>query len=120
MKWAVRRCVCGLNPCTRKIPGTAAFCCAGSCYAITDEADSLLIDESRTPLIISGPVVGREEVNFMRAVMDFAERLENGKDFTIDSSTRQIKIKESRRTERSSNSSCRPIRNGPVPSVRTR
>ena len=67
----------------------------GLCYAITDEADSLLVDESRTPLIISGSVVGREEVNFMRAVMAFAETLENGKDFTIENSTRQIRIKAS-------------------------
>lgn len=67
----------------------------GLCYAITDEADSLLIDESRTPLIISGSVVGREEVNFMRAVMDFAESLESGKDFAIDLSTRQVRIKPS-------------------------
>lgn len=67
----------------------------GLYYAITDEADSLLIDESRTPLIISGSVVGREEVNFMRAVMVFAESLEKGKDFIIDSSTRLVRIKES-------------------------
>lgn len=64
----------------------------GLCYAITDEADSLLIDESRTPLIISGSVVGREEANFMRAVIAFARELENGKDFTIDESTRQVKV----------------------------
>lgn len=66
----------------------------GLCYAITDEADSLLIDESRTPLIISGSVVGREEVDFMRAVMAFAEGLENGKDFVIDFSNKHVSIKE--------------------------
>lgn len=64
----------------------------GLYYAITDEADSLLIDESRTPLIISGSVVGRDEVEFMKAVMDFAIGLENGRDFTVDSVTRQVKI----------------------------
>lgn len=62
----------------------------GLSYAITDEADSLLIDESRTPLIISGSVVGREEVAFMRAVMDFAGSLEAGKDFIIDTGSRHI------------------------------
>lgn len=65
----------------------------GLCYAITDEADSLLIDESRTPLIISGSVVGRDEVNFMQAVLEFAADLENEKDFSVDSNTRQIRIK---------------------------
>lgn len=66
----------------------------GLCYAITDEADSLLIDESRTPLIISGSVVGREEVNFMRVVMAFAETMEVGKDFIIDAASRQVKVTE--------------------------
>jgi preprotein translocase subunit SecA len=67
----------------------------GLCYAITDEADSLLIDESRTPLIISGSVVGREEVDFMRAVLEFAGGLEKGVDFAVEEGTRQIRVKES-------------------------
>src|SRR5258706_13202645 len=33
----------------------------GFTYAIVDEVDSVLIDEARTPLIISGPVEGRED-----------------------------------------------------------
>ena len=77
-----------------KDPRHSRLLMRGLYYAITDEADSLLIDESRTPLIISGSVVGREEVNFMRAVMDFAESLESGKDFTIDLSTRQVRMKK--------------------------
>lgn len=64
----------------------------GLYYAITDEADSLLIDESRTPLIISGSVVGREEIHFMRAVLAFTEGLTVGTDFSIDMDTRQIRI----------------------------
>lgn len=67
----------------------------GLCFAITDEADSLLIDESRTPLIISGSVVGREEVDFMRAVMVFAQSLKIGNDFTLDLASKQVKINES-------------------------
>ena len=67
----------------------------GLCYAITDEADSLLIDESRTPLIISGSVVGREEIDFMQAVMSFAQSLVPGSDFSIDADTRQIRITKS-------------------------
>ena len=78
-----------------KDPRHSRLLLRGLYYAITDEADSLLIDESRTPLIISGSVVGREEVNFMRAVMDFAESLLVGKDFSLDLSTRHVKIKES-------------------------
>jgi preprotein translocase subunit SecA len=77
-----------------KDPRHSRLMLRGLYYAITDEADSLLIDESRTPLIISGSVVGRDEVNFMRAVMDFAATMEKGKDFIIDLSTRQVRIKE--------------------------
>lgn len=75
-----------------KEPRQGRLLLRGLCYAITDEADSLLIDESRTPLIISGPVVGREEVDFMRAVLDFAGTLERGGDFRVDSGTRDVSI----------------------------
>ncbi|RII31780.1 MAG: prepilin peptidase [Geobacter sp.] len=66
----------------------------GLYYAITDEADSLLIDESRTPLIISGSVVGREEIQFMEAALAFAGGLAIDTDFLIDNNTRQIRITE--------------------------
>lgn len=66
----------------------------GLYYAITDEADSLLIDESRTPLIISGSVVGREEIQFMQSALAFAGSLVADVDFRIDTATRQIRITE--------------------------
>ena len=34
----------------------------GHAFAIVDEVDSILIDEARTPLIISGPVEDRAEL----------------------------------------------------------
>lgn len=77
-----------------KDPRHSRLLMRGLYYAITDEADSLLIDESRTPLIISGSVVGREEADFMRAVIAFAGTLEIGKDFVIEVSTRQVRMKE--------------------------
>jgi preprotein translocase subunit SecA len=61
-------------------------------YAITDEADSLLIDESRTPLIISGAVVGRDEIRFLEDVLDFARRLEEGRDFKLDLARRTVGV----------------------------
>ncbi len=61
-------------------------------YAITDEADSLLIDESRTPLIISGAVVGRDEIRFLEDVLDFARALENGTDFKLDLNKRIVVV----------------------------
>jgi len=47
----------------------------GHNYAIVDEVDSVLIDEARTPLIISGPVaVDDHKFNEMKP---FVERLVN-------------------------------------------
>ncbi|MCQ2792774.1 MAG: preprotein translocase subunit SecA, partial [Bacilli bacterium] len=51
-------------------------------YAIVDEADSILIDESRTPLIISG---GQKATPSQYTVADrFVKTLKKGKDFEID------------------------------------
>ncbi len=68
-------------------------------YAIVDEVDSILIDEARTPLIISGPV---EEDTDLYAVIDrLARRLvpqreaEGPGDFEIDEKTKQVYLTES-------------------------
>ena len=51
-------------------------------YCIIDEADSILIDESRTPLIISG---GQKASPSQYTVADrFAKTLKKDKDFTVD------------------------------------
>jgi len=49
----------------------------GHHYAIIDEVDSILIDEARTPLIISSPAREAEEEYYFFARI--AERLERGK-----------------------------------------
>src|SRR2546426_3180020 len=46
----------------------------GHHYAIVDEVDSILIDEARTPLIISGPVESSQQKTYI-AMRPFAERL---------------------------------------------
>ena len=45
----------------------------GHAFAIVDEVDSILIDEARTPLIISGQ--GDESTDLYRQAEDFAARL---------------------------------------------
>ncbi len=47
------------------------------CYAIVDEVDSILIDEARTPLILSGPE--DESTDLYRRVNDIVVRLTPGK-----------------------------------------
>ncbi len=51
-------------------------------YAIVDEVDSILIDESRTPLIISGPAEGA--VNLYKTVNEVIPFLRRDVDYTLD------------------------------------
>ncbi len=62
-------------------------------YAIVDEVDSILIDEARTPLIISGPA--EEDVSLYYRVDRCAKLLKKGEDFEVDEKTRQVILKES-------------------------
>lgn len=57
-------------------------------FAIVDEVDSILIDEARTPLIISGPARDPEEL--YRQFATIAETLTEGDDYTIDEKARAI------------------------------
>ena len=51
-------------------------------FAIVDEADSIFIDESRTPLIISGQEkFGAEEEKLITQAMSLAQKLESQRDF---------------------------------------
>ena len=59
--------------------------------AIVDEVDSILVDESRTPLIISGGA--KKTANLYLQADAFAKRLK-GDDFEIDEKTRQIMLIE--------------------------
>jgi preprotein translocase subunit SecA len=51
-------------------------------YAIVDEVDSILIDEARTPLIISGPGLQSNELYYRFA--DIVRRLKPGEDYIVD------------------------------------
>ena len=66
----------------------------GHFFAIVDEVDSILIDEARTPLIISGPAAA--DVNrwfgvFAKLVLT----LENGVDYEVDEKKRTVGVLES-------------------------
>lgn len=61
-------------------------------FAIVDEVDSILIDEARTPLIISGPVNRRFD-NYKKADI-IAKKLEVDKHFTIDEKNRTVLLTE--------------------------
>lgn len=59
-------------------------------YAIVDEIDSILIDEARTPLIISMPT--SESENLYATFAKIAEKLNEEEDFTIDLKFKHISL----------------------------
>ena len=63
------------------------FLLRGLCFAIVDEADSVLIDEARTPLILTRNVDSAAEHTAYRQALKLAQRLENGRDFFLDTVT---------------------------------
>jgi preprotein translocase subunit SecA len=65
----------------------------GLCFCIVDEADSVLIDEAGTPLILSqgGQVSDKEAVLYRQAVT-LARTLRQGEHFSIDVRLRQVRL----------------------------
>ena len=61
-------------------------------YAIVDEVDSILIDEARTPLIISGP--SEESTDKYYRINQVIPRLRRDKDYTIDEKSRTVVLTE--------------------------
>jgi preprotein translocase subunit SecA len=65
---------------------------AGHYFAIVDEVDSILIDEARTPLIISGPLEDRSDLyNTIDTVIPHLEK----EDFELDEKQRTVVLTES-------------------------
>ena len=60
----------------------------GHAYAIVDEVDSILIDEARTPLIISGRV--SDSAKWYRDFAKIANRLQKDVDYEVDERKRQV------------------------------
>ena len=61
-------------------------------YAVIDEVDSILIDEARTPLIISAPA--EESTDLYYKFADVIRRLEEGKDYNVDEKMRASSFTE--------------------------
>ncbi len=61
-------------------------------FAIVDEVDSILIDESRTPLIISGPAEKSTDLYYQ--INTIIPRLKTEKDFTLDEKARTVILTE--------------------------
>ncbi|GAB6983930.1 preprotein translocase subunit SecA [Nocardioides pyridinolyticus] len=64
----------------------------GHNFAVVDEVDSILIDEARTPLIISGPT--QDEVQWYGEFAKIARTLERDVDYEVDEKKRTISMLE--------------------------
>lgn len=62
-------------------------------YAIVDEIDSILIDEARTPLIISAPTTDSDELYVRFA--EISKHLEKGEHYTVDEKFKTISLTDS-------------------------
>jgi len=61
-------------------------------YAVIDEVDSILVDEARTPLIISGQAAKSTDMYY--AADRFVSRLKEEEDYTIDIKVRSVALTE--------------------------
>jgi len=61
-------------------------------FAIVDEVDSILIDEARTPLIISGP--GEESTDKYYVINGIIPKLKKEQHFTVDEKARSVSLNE--------------------------
>lgn len=57
-------------------------------YCIVDEVDSILIDEARTPLIISGP--GEQSTELYSKMAQVVAKMTEGEDYTVDEKQKQV------------------------------
>ena len=62
-------------------------------FAVVDEIDSILIDEARTPLIISAPSADSDQFYIMFSKI--AEKMNAGEDFTVDEKMKAVSLTES-------------------------
>ncbi|MBH5402614.1 prepilin peptidase [Bradyrhizobium sp. CNPSo 4010] len=64
----------------------------GLAFAIVDEADSVLIDEARTPLILSRSLPSAISSEDVRRAIEIARSLEQGRDYLTRSNERRISL----------------------------
>ena len=89
----------------------------GLYFAIVDEADSVFVDEARTPLILSASGGGAEEAEHGAAVLQLAQGLDEGEDFRVDPLEHAVSLTDAGRARLDAFAA---ERDGPWTSVRGR
>lgn len=74
--------------------GAPRFAMRGLHFAIVDEADSILIDEARTPLIISRKQPNPDLALLAEAALELVSGFEEGRDYLLDARRRHIRLTE--------------------------
>ncbi len=67
----------------------------GLCFAIVDEADSVLIDQARTPLILSQSIAEAPQLDIYQDALALATQLHKKRDFRVHRRHREIEITRS-------------------------
>lgn len=80
----------GLDP-ARPVAGDEVPVQRGLCFAIVDEADSVLIDDARTPLILSGVGAPVDE-DAVRIARTLSAQLDEGSHYSVDRIRGEIKL----------------------------
>jgi preprotein translocase subunit SecA len=75
-------------------PRTGRLLLRGLCFVIVDEADSVLVDEARTPLIISNVADTAQETQVYLDAIAMARQLVSGVDFSIRPRERDVELTE--------------------------
>ena len=75
-----------------KTPLSKSLLLRGLCFAIVDEADSALIDEARTPLILSGQTGSGDWSETCHNAIRLAKALEEGSDFRLNRARGDIEL----------------------------
>jgi preprotein translocase subunit SecA len=75
-------------------PRTSRLLLRGLCFVIVDEADSVLVDEARTPLIISNVGDTAHEKQIYSEAVTMARQLTSGSDFSIRLREREVDLTE--------------------------
>jgi len=76
----------------RADPRVSRLMMRGLCFAVVDEADSVLVDEARTPLIISPGRGPGDEERVYRQALDAARRMLAGRDYLVSERERHVDL----------------------------
>ena len=81
-----------------RLPGDSGFgsgpLLRGLCFAIVDEADSVLIDEARTPLKLSGASGTAVDERIYRQAMEIAAKLDAASEYRVDRTAGEVVLRE--------------------------